>query len=40
VTMGVGLRPATKAADSPPNPNVRASALYPTRSPGSQEHRA
>ena len=29
-TMGVGLRLATKAAELPPNPTVRASAPYPT----------
>jgi hypothetical protein len=29
VTMGVGLRPASKAADEPPDPKVGAPALYP-----------
>src|SRR4051812_25430767 len=32
--MGVGLRPASKAADEPPDPKVGAPALYPaSRSP-------
>jgi hypothetical protein len=31
VTMGVGLRPASKAADEPPDPKVGAPALYPAR---------
>jgi len=29
VTMGAGLRPASKAADEPPDPKVDAPALYP-----------
>jgi hypothetical protein len=29
VTMGAGLRAASKAADEPPDPNVGAPALYP-----------
>ncbi len=29
VTMGAGLRPATKVAEPPPDPTVRASEFYP-----------
>ena len=29
VTTGAGLRPASKAADEPPDPKVGAPALYP-----------
>ena len=29
VTMGAGLRPASKGADKPPDPKVGAPALYP-----------
>jgi hypothetical protein len=29
VAMGAGLRPASKAADEPPDPKVGAPALYP-----------
>ena len=28
--MGAGLRPPAKAGDLPPDPTVRAPALYPT----------
>ena len=30
VAMGAGLRPGAKALEEPPDPNVRALALYPT----------
>ena len=32
---GAGLRPASKAADEPPDPKVGAPALYPAGLPGS-----
>src|SRR6516165_10962007 len=34
VTMGAGLRPASKGVDKPPDPKVGAPALYPATKTG------
>jgi hypothetical protein len=38
VTTGAGLRAAAKAAESPPDPTVRAPALDPTKASGVIHH--